>query len=418
MTRSIKKLLFAHLVTATLLMCISCQTTHRLADHNLSDSYAISDISPLPDYILYQFTPDSLRIYFSIPARSGAGDETKRWNKGFILYASIISPENRKVIHDSATYYIIAEDTNINSGILNGSIEIFTGEPSGKLLSLNLTDPENNATNEYYQKLPSAWPPTSTHFVLYDHHGQPLNHRNISTNSKFFFTSSIITDNDFKVRYYRNEYPVAYPPFVNIPFQHFNYEADSVFNVSFKDGKTGDLELSMPGIYHFTADTTSRIGFTIFARDYPFPWIAQSAQMIAPLRYITSDKEYRELEESPDPKEAVDRFWVNTAGNELRARKLIREYYRRVEKANYLFTSYQDGWKTDRGMIYIMFGTPSIVQRTEHAEIWTYGESRHLLSFSFIFIKVNNPFSDNDYLLERSPNFKTGWYQMVNSWRR
>ena len=36
-------------------------------------------------------------------------------------------------------------------------------------------------------------------------------------------------------------------------------------------------------------------------------------------------------------------------------------YYRRVRFANEEFTQYKDGWKTDRGMIYILFGPPNQV---------------------------------------------------------
>ncbi|MFO7722834.1 MAG: GWxTD domain-containing protein, partial [Bacteroidales bacterium] len=172
------------------------------------------------------------------------------------------------------------------------------------------------------------------------------------------------------------------------------------------------------GIYHFNADANQQAGFTVFVRPHAYPWISHPEQMIYPLRYLTSTREYAALLEAEDPKEAVDNFWIGNAGNELRAKKLIREYYRRVEKANYLFSSHQEGWKTDRGMIYIMYGPPSVVQRGFSSEIWTYGESRHIMSLTFIFTRLSNPFTDSDYMLERSPNYKTGWYQMVNSWRR
>jgi GWxTD domain-containing protein len=140
--------------------------------------------------------------------------------------------------------------------------------------------------------------------------------------------------------------------------------------------------------------------------------------MVEPLLYITTMKEYHEMEAVANKKDAVDAFWLARTGNELRASRLIREYYQRVEKANYLFTSFQDGWKTDRGMIYMVYGPPSMVQRTDEAEIWTYGESRHLLSLTFVFVKMQNPFTDNDYVLDRNLNYKTGWHQMINSWRR
>ena len=37
--------------------------------------------------------------------------------------------------------------------------------------------------------------------------------------------------------------------------------------------------------------------------------------------------------------------------------ELMEEYYRRVSYSNENFDGWKDGWETDRGMIYILFGT-------------------------------------------------------------
>ena len=41
--------------------------------------------------------------------------------------------------------------------------------------------------------------------------------------------------------------------------------------------------------------------------------------------------------------------------------EFMTEYFKRVQYANAAFKSFQDGWKTDRGMIFILFGPPSDV---------------------------------------------------------
>lgn len=42
------------------------------------------------------------------------------------------------------------------------------------------------------------------------------------------------------------------------------------------------------------------------------------------------------------------------------------EYFRRVRYANANFSLFQEGWKTDRGMIYILFGPPTEIIRQEY----------------------------------------------------
>lgn len=406
------------LVIFSLILLAGCFPARRLADQNISSLYTIADNSPLPFYSLYQYSADSLRLYFSIPERTARNDEEETdTNIVYRFHVSLFSKDDRNTIYDSATYHVRRENFEEGSE-LKGSIDLFTGEPSGKTLSVVISNLENGTANEQLFTLTSAYPPGKYHYLLFDENQNPITSNHLSTAETFSIGSSIIRDQKIKVRYYSGSFPIAMPPFSILPLQYFNYTADSIFDISFRDGLTENLRFSRPGIYHITADTNSRVGYTIFIRDMPFPFITQATQMLEPLRYITSGKEFGTLVAASNPKDAVDQFWINNSGNEMRARKLIREYYRRVEKANYLFTSYHEGWKTDRGMIYIIYGPPTIVQRTETSEIWTYGESRHLLSLTFIFSKVNNPFTGNDYMLERQTNYKTGWYQMVNSWRR
>jgi hypothetical protein len=45
-------------------------------------------------------------------------------------------------------------------------------------------------------------------------------------------------------------------------------------------------------------------------------------------------------------------------GDSDRARRIAALYYRRTAAANRLFSNYKAGWKTPRGMIYILFGPP------------------------------------------------------------
>ena len=84
--------------------------------------------------------------------------------------------------------------------------------------------------------------------------------------------------------------------------------------------------------------------------------------------------------------------------------ELMEEYYSRVEYANKHYGHYVDGWKTDMGMVYIIFGQPSNIERhpfdidSKPYEIWTYYDANR----EFIFIdqtgfgdfKLQNPIWD------------------------
>ncbi|MBN4051604.1 GWxTD domain-containing protein [bacterium AH-315-M05] len=223
------------------------------------------------------------------------------------------------------------------------------------------------------------------------------------------------------VKCYKRQFPIALPPFSLQGQKPFRYDHDSSFVYSTlgrSDSNRTTFRLQKEGFYHFQIDTVTREGLTLFKFYDDFPKVTSVKQLIDPLRYISTKQEYEEMVRHKNKKIAVDNFWIRATGNPDRGKKIIREYYNRVQDANEYFTSYLEGWKTDRGMIYIVYGPPDVVYKTSFSESWVYGEEGNLMSLNFTFVKVNNPFTDNDYILNRSPIYKSSWYVAVEAWRQ
>jgi GWxTD domain-containing protein len=151
--------------------------------------------------------------------------------------------------------------------------------------------------------------------------------------------------------------------------------------------------------------------------------------MIEPLAYLASRDEIDELRSAIKPKVALDDFWIKCGGNVERARELIRIYYTRVLYSNYYFTSYKEGWLTERGMIYIIYGPPDKVYKTSEGESWGYSKpliksswgGRYTVSDDYLFFnfkKRTSLFSDNDYYLSRNETLVTYWDQAILNWRK
>lgn len=220
------------------------------------------------------------------------------------------------------------------------------------------------------------------------------------------------------VRYYNRDFPLASPPFsVNDP-KPFQYKPDSLFTIQLSNTGNFNFKATKKGFYHFQLDTTKREGLTLFHFSDAFPEIKKADDLVTPLRFITSKQEYEELNNSSNKKAAIEKFWLNSTGNQERAKEIIRKYYNRVQDANYHFTSYLEGWKTDRGMVYLIYGSPNFIYRNLNSETWIYGEENNINSLSYSFTKVNNPFTNNDYILERSVVYKQSWYTAVDIWRQ
>jgi GWxTD domain-containing protein len=136
-----------------------------------------------------------------------------------------------------------------------------------------------------------------------------------------------------------------------------------------------------------------------------------------------------DLRSSEKKKTALDNFWIKCGGNVEKARELIRIYYTRVLYANYYFSSYKEGWRSERGMIYIMYGPPDKVYKTSEGERWGYIQPVVKSSWGagytvtddflyFNFKKKDNVFSDNDFYLSRNETLVTHWDKAISSWRK
>jgi len=225
------------------------------------------------------------------------------------------------------------------------------------------------------------------------------------------------TEKLFNVDYFTNDFRLAPPPFSTEPTPPMSYRPDSSFSIYSTDQK---FQLSLPqkGFYHVKTNDKTHEGITFFVYEPSYPKIQNSEQMILATRYIMAKKEFDNCMRAEDKKAVIDKFWIDLAGSNERANELIKKYYGRIQEANKLFTSFQEGWKADRGMIYIVFGAPNRVTKRKNGEIWTYGETGNPNSTVFSFIKVINPFTDNDFSLERNEIFKMPWYQAVDMWRQ
>ena len=116
-------------------------------------------------------------------------------------------------------------------------------------------------------------------------------------------------------------------------------------------------------------------------------------------------------------KDGVQIYGHKVSGDPMeRAKEIIRNYYQQVEKANILFTNYKEGWKTDQGMVYIIFGLPTSVNESQETEEWIY--NNETLKVKFTFDKLGNLFTDKHYDLVRKENYDKVWFRMVDSWRK
>ncbi len=192
---------------------------------------------------------------------------------------------------------------------------------------------------------------------------------------------------------------------------------DSSFRVSVNEDGVFTLDLQRPGMYRVRTDTTREAGYVLHSVVEAYPLVTSTDDLLKPLRYITSNQEYDRISKATNVRQSIERFWIDAAGDRERGREAIRIYYGRVENANRHFTADVEGWKTDRGLVHIIFGTPTSIYKNDLNETWIYGEENNLMSLTFTFTRRNGALNENDLVLQRDPMLKGAWYRNVESWR-
>ncbi len=217
-------------------------------------------------------------------------------------------------------------------------------------------------------------------------------------------------------------YSFYYPTQFEVPFPPMETRPNEVTK-EIKVENQGDFLANIPkplqeeGYYFFQTDTSSQAGLMLKTTHDAFPKVKDWDEMVQMVTYISTRKEHETLLLAQDKKKALDEYWINLTRNPEIAKDLIRNYFRMVEFANILFTDFKEGWKTDRGMVYIVMGPPQEVVFFEDREVWSYPGMDESSKIRFNFARVKTVLTPHFYTLNRSRAYQPLWFKNISQWR-
>lgn len=396
-----------------------CFPPGSISNENFSSEYRDDDKNLHLDLSLFHFTADSSRLFvqFNTNELLFTKLEEDTFRAVFDVRLRIMESYDSPIVKGNAAYSFRINKTLDGAGKRIYAVDFVLPPPGEYLLECNIYDVNKRITETEYIPLDNSTLQSQPNFFFHRTGSQaPLFANYVSAADSFNVQYRSEQSQTLYVKYYNRQFDLASPPYSFDIRSQFNYSPDSIFTIT--AGNSTAYSFPKEGIYLFQVDSAKREGATLFRFPSGFPSVKTPEALIAPLRYITSRKEFDVLKSSTNKKQATDKFWLDIGGNQERSRQLIKKYYSRVEKANKLFSSYTEGWRTDRGMIYIVFGNPHTVYKSANGESWTYGDATSALSITFNFSREINPFSDNDYLLNRAPIYESTWYRAVDTWRQ
>ena len=404
-----------------LLIVISCGTSRKGMKKPQSVTYKKETYTIHPQFVIFNTSDSISELHFKVASKEllyTRPDGINFVSNVLISYRLLRSYDSKEIL-DSASVRLVDGNNSNADKYLVGKINIHAKAHHNYILIISVTDLNRNINVSNTVAIEKDDDLNRQNFLVKTKSTTtPLfcNYTNSGDELTIQYKEKIAVN--IYVHYYNRNFPLAAPPFSLGDPDPFKYKADSSFILQLSSEGSLNFVAPQKGFYHFQLDTTKREGVTIYYFSDFFPEIKRAEDMIPPLRFITTKAEYDELTSSTNQKAAIEKFWVNCVGNQDKAREVIRKFYTRMHEANIFYTSYIEGWKTDRGMIYLIYGAPNSVYRTANTETWTYGEENNINSLQYSFTKVANPFTDNDYSLERSSVYKQSWYSSVDIWRQ
>lgn len=311
------------------------------------------------------------------------------------------------------------EDFRSKTLIYESTHQIFSNNAAVEKVALPITQKQyaleillfNHTNNKSYSD--AIWvDKTATNeqtIRVFDENNIAFLKKYITINNGLKFNASN-TNAPLYIKYFDDNYKAAPPPHIS---QALLFSPLKGAKNTLRIAQNEVFTFVKEGLYFIHTDTTSEAGIFIKVVDVDFPKLTKAEDLTSSIRYITKNDEFRRLtSKNTNTKDELDRFWLARTRNKEQARALISAYYNRVQLSNEYFTSYKEGWKTDRGIIFTIFGKPTRVQKSEDYEYWYYKRTAYRNFVEFTFDKQNAT-----YILRRSPMLEQAWRSQIYAWR-
>jgi GWxTD domain-containing protein len=397
-----------NLIAILLLTLVACSDKINFSTINIADAYN-------PQFMLWAehemiCSSDSTNIWVNFVKNDPSNKNPKLRNLYF----------HYRIVPDYESNTILASDTlSKNFSITEGSsgkivkfkIKNITSR-NNFLLVLILSDQDGEIV--FLHDILVKPNDITKQYAIFDGAGSyPLFRNYLTTADNFSIKNN--ANKTLLVNYFDYTFAPALPPMAigNPPAPAKEFKVDSTFYINTSQA----TNFNKVGLYFVQVDEETKAGISIIVEPNKFPEVTKTFDMVNPLIYIITRDERTKLFASQTPKKELDALWLSLGGNKSQAKKLIKAFYNRVAFANINFTTYKPGWKTDKGMIYTVYGKPDEVFRYNEKEIWRYNKKGNFSEITFIFYKRENTFSDNIYDLERNERYNQIWYPMVEQWR-
>lgn len=400
----------------------SVQPSGRTNEDQVAAVYNPSEVTLNTEYKIFHNTDDRSTLYirlFPIELLFNQANENAEYMARVQLDMTVYElsePNNEKFKTDSSSVEIRLGKEDMNRSAFYSSLVLPLEFGKKYLLELRTRDLLRGSFGLRYLYVDKADDYSAQNYNVVDASSGAPKFRSYFLNGEVF--RLFHKESDFDTLYLDvliNGGPYPKPPVAGGSSSSYPYIADTTLVVGYSD--TMLYTLPGKGVFHLRFDTTAMQGLTLMNLGRNFPQIRTEEELFEPLFYIATNSEYDQLRRSSNLKLAVDDFWLDRNPSMERSREMIRIYYNRVVYSNVYFTADREGWKTDRGMVYILFGPPDRMLDVGSQQIWYYISRRRNKVIRFNFTRMPTVYTNDNFILQKDIETMGYWTESVRAWR-
>jgi GWxTD domain-containing protein len=393
-----------------LALAVSCRSVGPIGKQNFAHRYSPGFPVSVQHRIFDSGSDYSIFIEISLKKLSGIPDARIIWDKyqfGYLLFRDY---DSRKVLSADS----LGPDDRLSPSV--NPLVLFVKIPkSGKNRLLTLWVKEKPGTETLYFDIPILEEETGMYdFCLFGKNGRlPVFSPFIHSGDTVVMRQNVQDEQVPPLEFYPFNNSIALPPMASLATsgQDFGSSYEVKYHVN------QPLVFRNEG-YYFLRTGKEGGGYGFIVTQPFFPHVTNAAELADPMVYISTREERRNLLEASNQKKVLDQFWLNANPQKETARKLIKMYFENIEAGNQYFSGHKAGWKTDRGMVYAIYGPPLMVNRDFDTEVWEYERTGSEEGGMFFFSRKKNENNPNVWELKRNEAYDRVWYGMVELWRK
>ncbi len=399
------------------LLMVSCYSVYNtINNRNFADNYNPRKNHLHAFFEVYQSAPNKLDLYFKVfPIeflfeRSKA-DSVPSANIS-IAFRVTENYKSIKIVDSLTQNYVFRGKPR---PVFLGNLPIHLPDDNQYVLEVFLTDKKSGKSISQIIHIQQDSRGLADSYMLLSKYAVSTFKPYVTVNDSFRVKCTLKSSPELQItRLTMKQKPAIPPDIILTGDENYSLDYDTIINYPQMD--TTLISLKKEGVY-ILKNSSLKLPKAVCDVNQFYPYVKTPIQLLKSIAYICTEKELEQLEKLGNPKQAVDTFWQNITPDLNKARELIRVYYNRVQLANYFFTeNAKEGWLTDRGMIYIIFGNPNFVNKDDEGETWIYGQNIQI-GLNFYFYRNSHPVLGEYFELNRSDRYARIWFNAISTWR-